>query len=175
MGNYNQNDIYKNAANFGLILGLVVVMASLISYFIGSVNNIVASYIPIVFSAVAITFGTKNLRDKFQNGYISYARALGSGVLIALFGAVIQSFYTYVFFTYISPESLTTMFDTMEQTLISQGQDEEQINAAMQMSKQFMGPVSIAISGVLSATFWGFILSLISAAFVKKDESIFDE
>jgi len=175
MGNYNQNDIYKNAANFGFILGLVIIIASLIIHFIGVNNARLTSYIPIIFSAVAISFGTKNLRDKFQNGYISYARALGSGVLIALFGAILQSFFTYVFFAYISPESLSLMFDTMEQALIDQGQDEEQIATAMQMSRQFMGPATIAISGIFSATLWGFILSLISAAFIKKDEPIFDE
>jgi len=175
MENYNQNDIYKNAANYGLILGLVIVIASLVSYFIGVNNSTFVSYIPIVFSAVAITFGTKNLRDKFQNGHISYARALGSGVLIAFFGAIIQAFFTYIFLTYISPESLSAMFDNMEQALIAQGQDEEQIANAMKMSRQFMGPVTIAITGIFSATFWGLILSLISAAFVKRDKAIFDE
>jgi len=176
MQDYNDKDIYKNAANYGLILGLVIIIFTSLFYFLGqSTRSSSMSFLPIVFTAVAITFGTKNLRDKFQGGYISYGRALGSGVLITLFGAVIQSFFTYVFFTYISPESLTLMLDTMEQAFIDQGQSEEQIAATMQMTKQFMGPTTLAISGIFSAMLWGLILSLVSAAFVKRNESIFEE
>ena len=172
---YDKNDIYKNAANFGLILGLTIVIYTLVLQFLDASQNTIAGWGSIVFTAVAVQIGSKTLRDKFQGGYISYGRALGSGMLIVLFASVIQAFFIYFFYSFISPESLQDIFIAMEEGMIQQGSSEEDIEMAVSMMKKFTGPLSIAISTIFGSAFWGLIISLITSAFIKKEKNIFED
>ncbi len=172
---YDKNSIYKNAANFGLILGLTIVIYTLVLHFLGASQNKVAGWASIVFMAVAVHVGTKSFRDKFQAGYISYGRAVGSGMLIVVFGSLIQAFFIYAFYAYISPESLQDIFIAMEDAMMQQGSSGEEIEMAMKMVKAYTGPMSLALTTIFGSAFWGLIISLITSAFLKKEQSIFEE
>lgn len=172
---YDKNSIYKNAANFGLILGLTIVIYTLVLHFLGASQNKAAGWVSVIFMAVAVQVGTKSFRDKFQGGYISYGRAVGSGMLIVVFGSLIQSFFIYIFYTYISPESLQDIFIAMEDAMLQQGSSDEEIEMATKMLKAYTGPLTMAITAVFGSAFWGLIISLITSAFLKKEQSIFEE
>ena len=143
--------------------------------FVGASQNRVAGWVSIVFMSVAVQMGTKSLRDKYQGGYISYGRALGSGMLIVVFGSLIQLFFSYVFYSFISPESLQDMFIAMEDGMMQQGSSDAEIEMAMKMIRTYTGPLSLAISSIFGSAFWGLIISLIASSFLKKEQSIFEE
>lgn len=170
----NNNSIFKNAANYGLILGLAIVIYTLVLHFLGAGQNKVAGWGTFVFTAVAVYVGSKNFRDKVLDGYISYGRALGTGMLIVVFAALIHSFFNYVFYAYISPESMQDMFIATEEALIEAGTPDDQIELTVEMMKKFTSPMSIAISGIFTSAFVGLIISLITAAFVKNEKNIFE-
>jgi len=174
MESENKNSIYKNAANYGLILGLAIVIYTLLLHFLGAGQNKVAGWGTFVFTAVAIYVGTKSYRDKMLEGYISYGRALGSGMLIVVFASLIQAVFNYSFFAYISPESMQEMFVAMEEAMLETGTPEDQIEMSVEMMKKFTTPLSIAISGIFTSAFVGLIISLVTAAFVKNEKNIFE-
>ena len=171
----NQNTITKNAANYGLILGLAIVIYTLILHFLGADQNQVAAWANMVFMVVAIQVGTKNLRDKIQGGYISYGRSVGSGMLIVLFAGVIQSFFIYLFYTYISPESIQIVFTAMEESMMQQGSSDDEIEMTVKLLKSVTTPFSMAFATIISSAFWGLVISLITSAFLKKEKSIFED
>lgn len=170
----NKNSIYKNAANYGLILGLAIVIYTLILHFLGAGQNRFAGWATFVFTAVAVYVGTKSFRDKMQEGYISFGKALGSGMLIVVFASLIQSVFTYIFFAYLSPESMQDMFVAMEEAMLETGTPEDQIEMSVEMMKSFTSPMSLAITGIFTSAFVGLIISLVIAAFVKNEKNIFE-
>ena len=172
---YDKNAIYKNAANFGLILGLAIVIYTLLLHFLGAGQNEIAGWASIVFMAVAVHVGTKNFRDNLQEGFITYGRAVGSGMLIVVFASIIQSFFIYIFYSYISPEGIKDIFIAMEDQMMQSGSSDEEIEMAMKMTKAFMGPLSMALAAIFGGAFWGLIISLITSAFLKKEKSIFED
>ena len=171
----NQNSITKNAANYGLILGLAIVIYTLVLHFLGAGQNQVAAWANMVFMVVAIQVGTKNLRDKIQDGYINYGRAVGSGMLIILFSSIIHAFFIYLFYTYLSPESLQNVFTAMEESMMQQGSSDDEIEMTVKLLKSVTTPLSMAFATIISSAFWGLIISLITSAFLKKEKSIFED
>ncbi len=165
---------WKNNMNFGAIAGFAIIIFSLLLYFLNIEQSISLSLVIYVIQIAVVVIGTKYLRDKILNGNMSYGRALGSGTAISLFASVIIAFYMYVFFKFIDTEALDKMYSMMEDKMYQQGLPEEQINMAMEMSKKFTTPFSIAISTVFSYVLWGFLFSLITSIFLKKKSNSYD-
>ena len=165
---------WKNNMNFGAIAGFAIIIFSLILYFLNIEQGFTISLLIYVILIAVIVIGTKQLRDKIMNGSMSYGRALGSGTSISLFASVIIAFYMYVFFKFIDPDALEKLYLMMEDQLYQKGMPEEEINMALEMSKKFTTPISIAISTVFSYVFWGFLFSLITSIFLKKKSNSYD-
>lgn len=154
--------------NFGALCGLAVIMLSLLMYLLGIKSNFLNTVILFAAFIVFIFIGTKYYRDQYLGGLISYGRSVGSGVLISLFMSILVAFYVYAFFKFMAPDELTKIFEQQEEQLYNQGLSEEQIDMALQMTKKFTTPMTMAIGTIFSYTLWGTIFSLIIAAFLKK-------
>jgi hypothetical protein len=165
---------WKNNMNFGAIAGFGIIIYSIILYFLDIQQNVGLSFIIYAIQIAIIVIGTKYLRDKIMNGSISYGRALGSGTSISLFASVIVAFYMYVFFKFIDTEALEKMYSLIEDNMYQQGLPEEQITMAMEMTKKFTTPFSMAIGAIFSYVFYGFVFSLITSAFLKKKSNSYD-
>ncbi len=166
----NKNMIWNNSMTYGAILGGILVATSLIG-FIFKIQN--GTFLQIINYAVLggiMFYGTKVLRDKYQNGYIKYGRALASSFLIALFAGIIVAFFTMLYFKWLDPNMLEQMKLEVQQTLMDKGLDQTQIELSMRM----MTPSFYAFAALFSFSFWGFLLSLIVALFVRKEGNPLD-
>jgi len=56
-----------------------------------------------------------------------------------------------------------------EELYAKRGMPQEAMDTALNMAKKFQKPIITAISGILGGTFFGTIISLIVAIFVKKE------
>ena len=171
----NQRALFwKNNMNFGAIAGLEIIIVSVLLYFLNiQENTFVAIFIYIVLISVII-FGTKHFKNNVQNGNITYGRALGTGTTISFFASIIVAFYMFVFLKFIDSDAMGKMYSIMEDKMYEQGLPDDQIEMALEMTKKFTTPFTIAIGTVFSYTFWGFIFSLITSAFLKKKSNSYD-
>jgi hypothetical protein len=165
---------WKNNMNFGAITGFAIIIVTVILYILNISQNFTVSIIVYVIQITAIVIGTRFLRDKIQNGNITYGRALGSGTMISIFASVIIAFYMFIFLKFIDPGELDKIFAMMEDNLYKQGLPEDQIDMALEMSKKFTTPFTIALGTVFSYGLWGFLFSLITSIFIKKKSSGYD-
>lgn len=166
---YNKKAIWKNSMNYGAMLGVALVILSIVFYiFDANDKNWLSMILNYGVIIGGIVIGTKNLRDKEQNGYLTYGRGLGSGTLIALFSSVIVSLYMYVFFTYIDPDAINKMYAMMEESYMDQGLTDDQVEMAMDMAKKFTTPLMLSINTIFGFSFMGFLFSLITSIFLKK-------
>ena len=100
---------------------------------------------------------------------MSYGQGVGQGVLVSLFGSILLGFFTYAFFKFASPESLQEIIDMTESKLEDQGLSEDQIEMTMKMQTKIMTPGIMGIITIFTYVFLGLIVSLITAAILKKE------
>ncbi len=168
------NPIYKNSMNYGAIVGILLCIV----FFVFGMLKLKGQTIPNLLSyatlITGIVIGTKHLRDNLEGGFISYGRALWSGTLITFFCAIITCFFTFIYMRFIDPAAVEQILQQAEQNMIDQGTPDDQIKMGMKYVRMFTTPTMMAVMGLLMYTFMGFIFSLITSAFLKKEATPFD-
>ena len=128
---------------------------------------------------LGIIFSTKHYRNNTLGGIISYKQALVFGTLICLFSSVITGFFNYLLNAVIDPGYQERMMQAMQESVVgyisNMGVSESEIeNTVERMNGPLPSPFKTAITSVLWGTAVGFILSLITSAFLKKEGNPFD-
>lgn len=168
MENTTKPSMSQTTLTWGVITGFAGVVYSLILYFAGLILNKPAGYVGIIISIAGIYLGIKAYRDQSLDGYISYGRALGTGVLISLYASIITIVYSILLYTVIDPELINKSLEMSREQMAGRSMSEEQIEKGLEFSKKFFVPF-IVVGVFFVGNFIGFIISLIVSAFLKKD------
>jgi len=173
----NKPNVWKNALNWGLIVGIVLIIYSIIMYFLDLSLEKWVSWVSYILLIAGIVYSTIQYRDNVLGGSINYTQALGFGVLVSLFASILGAIYSYVFFTFIDPDFIGEIIEMAQEKMLDQGLTEEQVEQAMEMQKGFMKPWIMVLIYIPTLTFMGFIFSLITSIFLKKEgvQEVFDE
>lgn len=161
--------VLVNALIWGSIIGLVSVVYSVILYMLDQTLNRALGYVGLIILIAGLAFAMKNYRDNVLDGILPFGKAFGFGMLIVLFSALIGGIYGYLLYTVIDPDLLGKMADMQAEQMLERGLTEGQVEQALEVSKRFMTPVFIFISGFIVNILMGAVLSLIIAAIFKKD------
>lgn len=168
------NSLVKGAMTSGLILGLALIVFSVVLYILGIYKPPtwvgILNYVLII---GGIFYGQKKFRDDELGGYISYGKALGTGVLVALFASIIYGVYFYLLTAVIDPGYMDQIYAATEEALLEKGNSEDQVEQMLDAAKQYMTPIMLLVSSVIGFVFWGTIFALITSIFVKKNEPMF--
>lgn len=154
---------------YGAITGGALVIFSILLYISGNYLNDYLGYFNYLILIIGIIIGTKNFRDKELNGNMPYSKALGTGTLIALFSSIILAFYNFIFLKFVDPQIITEMQKMAEEAMLQRGMSADEVENAMQMQSKMMTPGWISIFVIPVMTFFGFIFSLITSIFLKKE------
>ncbi len=173
MENNNPN-LLKSTMTYGAILGISMVLYNIILYVADLTLNKPLSYISYVLIIGGIYLAIKSFRDQSEQKAITYGKALGVGVLTVLFSSVFVALYTYALYQFIDPSLIQKMLDMSREQLTTNGMSDDQVEAAINMSSKIMTPGLISIMVIPMSVFMGTIFSLVIAAFLKKEPSIFD-
>lgn len=163
------NTTFKAGLTYGVILGLILIIYSVLLYVMDMNLNKYVDWISYILIIGIIIYGTKKYRDDNLKGIISYGQALGLSTIIIVFGALISTIYTYFFISVIDPDYINKVLAAAEEQLLKKGMTDDQIEMAIAMQKKMMKPVLMAIMGFFVTVIVGVILSLITSAFLKKE------
>ena len=161
----------KTALNFGLILGGVSLVFSLMLFFLDmhyqgeTATSLIGYTLLIGLILWAIMHFKKN-----NDGYISLSEALKTGVGAALISAIIVCIYTIVLIQYLDPEFLDKSIEYQKQKMLQENPEisVENVNKMFDMQKEFSGPFIISGFIIILNLFFGFIISLIVGLIIKK-------
>ena len=163
----------KTALNFGLILGGISLVYSLMLFFLDmhyqgeTATSLIGYALLIGLVLWAIMHFKKN-----NDGYISLSEALKTGVGTALISAIIVCIYTIVMIQYLDPEFLDKSIEYQKQKMLQENPEisVESVNKMFDMQKEFSGPFIISGFIIIFNLFFGFIISLIVGLIVKKSK-----
>ena len=153
----------------GLILGLIGIVYTLLMYFLDMTQNRVQGIIFIVIQLVVLFLLLKSYRDNFMHGQITYGQAVGAGVIIILYYAVIMAVFKYILYAIIDPGLVTKQLAAVEEKLSQRGMPQASIDAAMKIQTKFMKPAIMAPMSIIGSMIYGTILSLLASIFVRKE------
>ncbi|MGD0341020.1 MAG: DUF4199 domain-containing protein [Bacteroidales bacterium] len=162
-------NIWKANLTNGLILGLVGIVYTLLVYFLNLSFNKAQGYIFILVQIAVLFFLVKSYRDNYKHGMITYGEALGAGVIISLYYSIIMAIFIYILYSFIDKSLIDKSLAYAEEIMQKRGLPQASIDAGMAMQKKFMAPAFLAPVSILGNMFKGLIISLIIAAFVRKE------
>jgi hypothetical protein len=160
---------WKANLNWGLILGFVSIIYTAILYFADQIFNQTLGFLSILFTVILLFFGIKAYRDQYKGGFIKYGQAVGAGVIISLYASIISAIFTIILYKLIDPDLVNKLYAFSEQRMLDQGRPENQVEMAMEFTKIFLNPFVMAGMAIVNGVFFGLIISLIEAIFLKRE------
>ncbi|SHE74527.1 Protein of unknown function [Mariniphaga anaerophila] len=176
--------LWKSSLTYGIYLGLISILLSVIIYITGLIEKLglmgtaLIGIASLVLTFVFLLIFSKNYR-KEMGGYISFSDAFQFGLLAILFSVILSTVYNYIFHTLIDPEYTKNIMMVMQQKTITYmenaGVPETQIDKAIEKFEDLPSLWDTLRQGIVSGLISGVILSLITAAIVKKKEEFSTE
>lgn len=164
------------------IIHIVLLAASLVV--VAIVNNPLTNESVIPYSwilryalgATAVILATIKYRDKVNNGFISYGKAFLVGFTVVSLAYSVRGVYTGVVVS-MNPEIMEEARIIAEEGMFEGNPDmsAEEETMGMGIIETFTSPFMIGLMVVIGGVFWAAILSLITAAILKRDGGTIDE
>ena len=158
--------IWKNAFTHGLILGLGLTITTIMLYATDMMFNPSMSLLYYIVIVAVIVLGTKK-QKAIDEGELSYGKALGTGTVISVAGAIIFSMFFYILYTYIDSGLIDKYLYVIEESLTQQGYTDSEIETSMNAVKMISSPALLAFGNLFNYSLIGFVLSLITSIFLK--------
>lgn len=174
MENSNPKDIKLNAIDMlkytmsaGIIYALAAVMQLLQpeNMFLATIITIFNLCAP--FAAVYLCMS--RFRDTFMGGFVSYGTAFRFGLSMITWGALLFGGIHFIIKSYIAPDDIELMKNTMENLVANAGQlSDGEMKVFSANLDEILTPYYISMATVVSKMIGGTFVSLIIALFVKR-------
>jgi hypothetical protein len=173
----HRHSLLKSAMTYGAILGIFLAAFSFLMFLfnIFPVGFLVGGLVVMMTIAtfyIGIYLSTKKIRNIIFNGNLTYKQGLMVGTLITMFAAIIFEFYIYIQDTILDPDYVSRLFVAQKAwylTLhdkIAQVQIDNMISELDEGFKNY-NALDYFFQYIFFFTVVGFILSLITSAFLK--------
>jgi hypothetical protein len=163
--------VLVNALTWGVIIGLVSIVYSVILYMLNQSFNRVLGYAGLIIIIVGLAVAMKTYRENVLDGILPFGKAFGFGVLIAVVSGLLGAIFTYLLYAVIDPGLQDKLLQYTTDKILDKGIPEAQLDQALEFSKKFISPIYLTISGFIGSCLGGTVLSLIIAAIFKKEEA----
>lgn len=151
-----------------IVLGLVYYLTDMIDY-TGQTSNWLTTAINYGIMIGGIVLAIKYYRDEEMGGSIKFGKAFKVGMATGLIMAVITAIWTYIFFTFISPDLADTIMEASRTQMEDQGMDDDQIDQAIEMTKMFITPGAMTVFALFGTVVMAAIIAAIGGAIMKTE------
>lgn len=163
--------ILVNALTWGVIIGLVMIVYSVILYMLNQTFNQALGFAGVILLIAGLAIAMKSYRDNVLDGILPFGKAFGFGVLIIIVAALLGAIFTYLLYAVIDTELSEKMLEFTTERMLKRGMPEAQLDIALERVEKFQKPLPVAISGLVTSILGGVVISLIMAAIFKKEEA----
>jgi len=164
----------KFALHYGLVLGALSVVFALMLYSMEMhyQGGFMVLGVSVVLSISCILLGMIQYK-RANNNLMSFGEGLKIGVGVCLVGGIIGIVFNQIMAGVIDPEMMAKAAEYQKGLLLETTKmTPDQIDAQLEMGKKFSTPSMQIIFGLIFSVVLGFLLSLIPALILKKQETI---
>ncbi len=159
---------------YALIMTISGAVLNLLLYFTGYQTEKLATgqylqWVGFVIMIVVLWLGIKAVREESSQQSLTYGQCLGTGVLISLYSGLMSSVYSYIHFKFVNPNFADYQLELIRVKWAAAGMSDAQMEKAEGFTRMMMGPGFQAILTPFIVVIFGLIVSLIIAAFLKRN------
>jgi hypothetical protein len=167
----------KTSLTYGFLIALSTFLLSLIMFITGmhsdpahlGLAQLVGSLGGLAFGILFLVLGIRAQRSAVPAGEgFGYGRAFGAGFGIQVWASVFSVLTNYLYSSVINPHFKEVVAQAQAAKMQAQGMTSDQIEKAQSVMHFFMSPVAQAIATFFATLFFGTIVALIVAAFLKR-------
>ncbi len=167
----------KTYLTYGLAMAIASLLLTLALFFAGYHSDpdkvqsaqMVLTIGGLAISIVGIVLGTKARRSEIPaTEPFGYGRALGAGVMIALFSAVFGTIVHLAYTQAINPDFNEVLLQGQLAKLEADGVPSSQLDAAEVVMRKMMHPALQAVFGLVGGTLYGTVVALITSIFLRR-------
>ncbi len=167
----------KTSLTYGLLMAIAGAVLAISLYLLGfhsdaaklGTAQILGTVGAVVIGSVCITLGMKAHRTALPaSEAFGYGRALGSGVMIALFASLFGIVTTFGYAKFVNPGFSEMIVQAEVAKLEAKGLSGAQLEGAGKMIRMMTGPVAQTAGGFIGGIMFGTLISLVVAAVLKR-------
>ncbi|GAB3737057.1 DUF4199 domain-containing protein [Spirosoma lituiforme] len=167
----DQPSTARTALKWGAILGLVLMAITLIMYLTDQSTNPLFSGLTLGAVVALLVLAMRDYRT-LNGGYMTYSEGLGIGALLSAVAGLLSSAFSTFYNVVIDPTVQQRAMEQAREKMEAQGNmSDESIDQAMEWSQKLQSPGFTFIAGVFGTVIVGFLLSLIVAAFIRRNKA----
>lgn len=166
----NQASTARVALKWGVILGVALIIYSLILYLTDNVGNNKLGWISFIISIGGLVLAMRDYR-MLNGGFMSYGEGLSIGTLTSGVSGLLSSLFSVFYTTVIDTGVMERMVDRTRDQLEESGLSDDQIDQQIKFVEMFQSPGLTFAFGVIGAVIFGFLLSLIIAAIMRRNKA----
>jgi hypothetical protein len=158
---------------YALVLTICSAVMRLLLYFTGFETEKLAvgqhiMWLGLVFMIVILFLGIRAVREESPGQYMSYGKALWTGVIISFFSSLMSAVYNFIHLKFINTQFVDYQMELIKLQWEKAGMSATQMEKAEGFARMMMGPVVQGIVTVIFVVIAGLIISLILAAILKR-------
>jgi hypothetical protein len=159
---------------YGLLTGLVSIIISFGIYALELEQNSAVRFLSIAVLVGGIVLAMRSFKEQ-NGGFMGYGQGLSVGMLVSGVVGLLSGAFVYLYTTAVDPSVITRMMDKARADMEAKGtMSDADIDQALAWSAKFATGPFMLLSIVLFTLFFGLLISLIAAAFVKNPKPEFE-
>jgi amino acid transporter len=157
----------------GVIVSLFMISSTTQCYVNGNFDsNIVVGYASMLLAFSLIFVGVKNYRDKYNNGFVSFGKALKIGLNITLIAStvyvVVWLFDYYLFVPDFMDKYAAHVLSELKAKGVSGAEYQEEVVKMDGYKEMYKNPIMVILFTYLEILPVGLVVSLLSAVLLKR-------
>ena len=163
---------WKPAFIYGVILGVVGILLNLVFYFLNLTTATWVGWVSIAVTIAVLVYCLVAYRNEYLGGFASFGQIFIMGLVIGIIASIISAAYTYLLYTVIDPDLVEKIRLAAEEKIMSNPRIPENLyDSIFEKMEKRMQPGRMAMMALIVGPILNAIISLIIAAFVKKEEN----
>ena len=151
--------VLVNALNWGVIIGLVSIVYSVILYMLNKTFSQALGYAGIIIIIAGLAVAMKSYRDKVLDGILPFGKAFGFGMLIVVVAALLGAIFTYLLYAVIDTGLSEKMMEFTTEKMLKRGVPEARLDMVLDRAAKFQKPIPMAIAGLITSVLSEVVLS----------------
>lgn len=161
---------WKPALIYGVIVGVVGILLGLVVYFLNANTTGWVSWVTIIISIAVLVYCLLAYRNEYLGGYASFGQIFLMGLVIGIISSILMMAYTYLLHTVIDPDLMEKLKLVYEERIMSNRRiPESMYDDLFEKMEKRMTVKRMTINALIFGTIFNAVISLIIAAFVKKE------
>ncbi len=163
---------WKPALIYGVIMGVVGIVLSLVFYFLNLITASWVNWLSLVVTIAVLVYCLIAYRNEYLGGFASFGQIFMMGFVIGIIASIISTVYTYLLYTVIDPDLVEKIRIAAEEKIMSNSRiPESMYDDIIEKMEKRMTVIRMTVMALIIGPIINAIFSLIIAAFVKKEEN----